>query len=125
VRELTNIALSHGGTVTDNQQNASFVVLWDDEVDGTLDREVCYSGFDMNWFYWFKLRCYSLNPCYHSLFCSCKKNTFVPWKFGLTRRMVKLLYTGGIIPTLMMNGFPHRMCNVLKFLIQTHTVISI
>lgn len=40
VRELSEIALSHGGSVTEDQQKASFVVLWDEEVDGTLDREV-------------------------------------------------------------------------------------
>lgn len=40
VRELTDIVLSHGGSLTEDCQKASFVVLWDEEVDGTLDGEV-------------------------------------------------------------------------------------
>lgn len=42
VHELTEIALSHGGSVTEEELKASYLVVWDDEVDGSLDREVCH-----------------------------------------------------------------------------------
>ena len=39
-QELIDVAKSHGAVVTEDQGQATFVVLWDEEVDGTLDREV-------------------------------------------------------------------------------------